>query len=199
MTKFRVAALSAFILMVSMAASASTWTIDGAHSSAQFSVKHMMVSTVRGEFSKVSGTVLMDETDLTKSSVEASIETASIQTREPRRDQHLKSADFFDVEKYPSITFKSKSIAKGSDGRYKITGDLTIHGVTKEVILDVDALSPAVKDPGGNLRTGTSATTKVNRKDFGLVWNRALETGGVVVGEEVNITIDLEMVKKSGN
>ena len=187
------------VLALPFSAAGSTWIIDPAHSSAQFSVRHMMVSTVRGEFSKVSGTIQMDESDLTRSSVEATIETASINTREAARDKHLKSPDFFDVEKYPAISFKSKGITKGADGRYKMTGDLTIHGTIREVTLDVDPLSPAVKGPGGSLRSGTSAVTKVNRKDFGLNWNRALETGGVVVGEEVTITIDVELIQKTGN
>jgi polyisoprenoid-binding protein YceI len=156
-----------------------------------------MVSTVRGEFTRVSGAVEMNEADLTKSSVVATIEAGSIQTREPARDKHLKSADFFDVEKFPTIEFRSKNVTKTSDGHFKIAGDLTLHGVTKEVVLDADPLSPIIKDPQGAARTGTSATTKINRKDFGLTWNRALETGGVVVSDEVNITIDVELIKSA--
>jgi polyisoprenoid-binding protein YceI len=189
--------LLAFLFFLPIGTEAATWKIDSAHSNAQFSVRHMMVSTVRGEFTRVSGAVEMNEADLTKSSVVATIEAGSIQTREPARDKHLKSADFFDVEKFPTIEFRSKNVTKTSDGHFKIAGDLTLHGVTKEVVLDADPLSPIIKDPQGAARTGTSATTKINRKDFGLTWNRALETGGVVVSDEVNITIDVELIKSA--
>ncbi|HJY81651.1 MAG TPA: YceI family protein, partial [Candidatus Binatia bacterium] len=165
--------------------------------SAQFAVRHLMVSTVRGEFSKVSGTVNLDEQDPTKSSIEATIDTASINTRVEKRDQHLKSPDFLDVAKYPTIAFKSKKIEKVSDTNFKVTGDLTLHGVTKEVVLEVEGSTKASKDPSGNLRIGGVATTKINRQDFGVQWNKALETGGVVVGDEVTITIDVELTKKA--
>jgi polyisoprenoid-binding protein YceI len=173
------------------------WDLDPAHTSAQFAVRHLMVSTVRGEFGKVSGTVNLDEQDPTKSSLEATIDTASINTRVEKRDQHLKSPDFLDVAKYPAMTFKSKKIEKVSDAKFKVTGDLTLHGVTKEVVLDVEGSHKAFKDPSGNLRVGGVATTKINRQDFGVQWNKALETGGVVAGDEVAITIDVELTKKA--
>jgi polyisoprenoid-binding protein YceI len=173
------------------------WDIDPAHTSAQFAVRHLMVSTVRGEFGKVGGTVNLDEQDPTKSSLEATIDTASLNTRVEKRDQHLKSPDFLDVAKYPAMTFKSKKIEKVSDTKFKVTGDLTLRGVTKEVVLDVEGSTKASKDPSGNLRIGGVATTKINRQDFGVQWNKALETGGVVVGDEVAVTIDVELTKKA--
>jgi polyisoprenoid-binding protein YceI len=188
-------ALAVGLLLVTLPASAGTWNIDGAHSSVQFAVRHMMVSTVRGGFTKVSGTVDLDETDLSKSRIEATIDATTVDTREPKRDAHLKSPDFFDVASNPTITFKSKSVEKTGAG-FKVTGDLTLRGVTKEVVLDVDPLSPQVKDPGGNARTGTTARTKINRKDFGVSWNRALDSGGVVVSDEVAITIDVELLQR---
>lgn len=189
-------AVLAAVLAVPSFAFAATYEIDSAHSGAHFTVRHLMVSNVRGEFGKVTGTVNIDEKDITKSSVEASIDVSTINTREPKRDEHLKSADFFDVEKYPTITFKSKKVAKAGAGKLKVTGDLTMHGVTKEVVLDVEGPAKEAKDPWGNIRSGATATTKLNRKDFGLGWNQALETGGVMVGEEVAVTIDLELTKK---
>lgn len=167
------------------------YRIDSAHSGASFSVKHMMVSNVKGQFSKVAGTISYDEKNPTAISVEATIDVTTINTNEPKRDAHLKSADFFDVEKFPTMTFKSKKAVKGGRGLL-LTGDLTMHGVTKEVTLDVE-VSPEMKGmrPGVLVR-GANATTKVNRKDFGLNWNRAIEAGGVVVGEEVSISIDVE-------
>ena len=176
---------------------AEAWTIDPAHSSAQFSVRHMMVSTVRGEFTRLAGTVALDEKDITRSSVEATIDATTIDTRNERRDGHLKSADFFDVTNHPTITFKSAKVERAADGRLKVTGDLTIRGVTRPVVLDVETLSPAVKDPQGNLRSGTSATTRINRKDFGVSWSANLDGGGLVVSDEVNITIDIELIKKA--
>ena len=175
---------------------ASAWDIDTAHSAAQFSVRHLAVSNVRGEFGKITGTLQLDDKDITKSTVEATIDVTSINTREEKRDQHLKSPDFFDVAKFPTITFKSKKVAKEGSDRLKVTGDLTIHGVTKEVVLQVDGPAKPIKDPWGNTKTGVTATTKINRKDFGLTWNKALETGGLVVGDEVSITLDVELQQK---
>jgi polyisoprenoid-binding protein YceI len=192
----RTAIVTLMAMAISASARAAAWEIDSAHSSAQFAVKHMMVSNVRGEFSKVTGTVDYDGKDITKMSVQASIDVNTIDTREPNRDQHLKSEDFFDVAKYPTITFKSKRAESAGSGKFRLIGDLTMHGVTREVVLDVEGPSAEVKDKRGNLRMGASATTKVNRKDFGLKWNALLETGGAVVGDEVTITIDLEMVQK---
>src|SRR6185369_6694985 len=175
---------------------ASTWTIDPDHSNVGFKVRHMMVSSVKGSFDKHTGIVDINDKDITKSTVEVSIDTASINTNVQKRDEHLRSADFFDAAKYPAMTFKSKKVAKAGKDKLKVTGDLTLHGVTKQVVLDVDAISNESKDPWGNIRRGTTATTKINRKDFGLVWNAALETGGVAVGEEVTITLEIEMIKK---
>ena len=177
-------------------AQVSTWEIDSAHSGAHFSVRHLMIATVRGEFRKVAGTINMDEKDISNSSVEAVIDAATIDTREERRDNHLKSADFFDVAKFPTITFKSKSVTRQGEGKFKVAGDLTLHGVTKPVILDVEGLTNQIKDQRGNIKTGAVATTKINRSEFGLTWNRAVETGGVAVSDEVGVTIDLELVKK---
>jgi polyisoprenoid-binding protein YceI len=174
---------------------ASTWNLDAAHSVAEFKVKHMMISNVKGQFSKLTGALHFDEQDITKSAVEASIEAASIHTRDEQRDAHLKSADFFDVEKFPTLTFKSTGIARKSDDELAVTGDLTVHGVTRKVVFTVEGPIPAAKDPWGNTRLGLSATTKINRKDFGLTWNAALETGGILVGDEVTITLDVQFVK----
>ena len=176
---------------------ASDWDIDPAHSQANFTVRHLMVSNVRGDFGKVTGTIKLDDKDVSKSTVDATIDVASINTREAKRDEHLKSPDFFDVAKYPTITFKSKKVAKAGTGKLKVTGDLTMHGVTKEVTLDVEGPAKDAKDPWGNVRSGATATTKINRKDFGLGWNKVLETGGVAVGEDVTIVIDVELTKKA--
>jgi len=173
----------------------STWNIDPAHSVAEFKVKHMMISNVKGQFAKVSGVLNFDETDLSKSHVEASIDAASINTREEQRDAHLKSADFFHVEQHPTLSFKSTRITQVGDGELKVAGDLSIRGVTRNVVFTVEGPTPPAKDPWGNTRIGLSATTKINRKDFGLIWNAALETGGILVGDEVTITLDVQFVK----
>jgi len=173
----------------------TTWKIDPAHSGAEFKVKHMMISNVKGHFSKVSGTLTRDESDVTRSHVEAVIEAASIETRDPQRDAHLKSADFFDVEKFPTLSFKSSGISPTRDGELAVEGDLTIHGVTRKVTFTVEGPTPPAKDPWGNTRVAISATTKISRKDFGLTWNAALESGGILVGDEVAITLDAEFVK----
>jgi polyisoprenoid-binding protein YceI len=183
------------LLAVPLVARASTWEVDSAHSSAQFSVRHLMVSNVRGEFGKVAGTVNLNDTDPTKSTVEVEIDATSVNTREPKRDEHLRSPDFFDVAKFPKITFKSTQISKVTEGKYSLVGNLTIHGVTKPVTLTTE-LSPEIKDPWGNVKRGGTATTTINRKDFGLTWNKALEAGGVVVGDAVNIVVDVELARK---
>jgi polyisoprenoid-binding protein YceI len=175
--------------------STTTWNIDPTHSVAEFKVKHMMISNVKGQFTAISGALTLDEADVTKSSVEASVDVASINTREPQRDTHLKSADFFDVEKFPKLTFKSSRITPNGGGELAAEGDLTIHGVTRKVVFNVEGPTPPAKDPWGNLRIGLSATTKINRKDYGLHWNAALETGGILVGEEVTITLDVQSIK----
>ena len=175
-------------------AATTTWKLDPAHSSAEFKVKHMMISNVKGSFNGLSGTLSEHATDATLSSVEASIDVATVTTGDPQRDAHLKSADFFEVEKYPTMTFSSTQVKPNEDG-YKVTGDLTLHGVTKQVTFNVDGPSAPGKDPWGNTRIGLSATAKINRKDFGLNWNAALETGGILVGEEVHITVEAEFIK----
>ena len=186
-----------FVLAAGAFAAPATYDIDPSHSAAHFSVRHLMISTVKGEFSKVAGTVVYDPSNLAASRIEATIDANSINTREAKRDAHLKSADFFDTAKYPTLTFKSKQFQRAGN-KVQIKGDLTMHGVTREVVLDVDGPTAEVKDPWGNVRLGASATTKVNRKDWGLGWNQALEAGGVAVGEEVTITLDIEAVRKAG-
>ena len=189
--------MNAAVTGTSQAPSPTQWQIDPAHSAAHFSVRHLMISNVRGEFSKVSGNVVLDPSDLTKSSVEVIVDATTIDTREPQRDEHLRSADFLDVANHPSITFRSKQITAAGAGRFKVTGDLTIRGVTRTVTFDVDGPTPPVKDPWGNVRAGVSATAKINRKDFGLVWNALTEAGGVVVGDEVSITFEAELIQKA--
>ena len=173
----------------------TTWKLDPAHSVAEFKVKHMMISNVKGTFTGLSGTLQLDEIDRTHSAVEASINVNTINTGDAQRDGHLKSADFFDAEKYPAITFKSTNIDSTGGPDYEVTGDFTLRGVTKPVILKVEDVSTPSKDPWGNQRIGLSATTKINRKDFGLGWNAALETGGVLVGEDVTITLEAQFIK----
>jgi len=175
-----------------------TWKLDPAHSHAEFKIKHMMISNVRGSFSGLSGTLTEHPTDKTLSSIDAAVEIGSISTGDAQRDGHLKSADFFDAEKFPTMTFKSTAVHPNGDGGYKVTGDLTIHGVTRQQIFTVEGPSEPAKDPWGNTRIGLSATTKINRKDYGLSWNAALETGGILVGDDVNITIEAQFVKESG-
>lgn len=171
-----------------------TWQIDPKHSSAQFAVTHLMISTVRGEFHQLNGTVVVDDADISKSSVSVTIDATTVDTREPDRDKHLMSADFFDVAKYPTMAFKSTKVESAGPGRLKITGDLTIRGVTKQAVLEVSAPKPPIKDPWGLQRTAVSGSTKINRQDFGVAWNKTLDAGGVVVGDEVNINLDVEMV-----
>jgi polyisoprenoid-binding protein YceI len=190
-------AFTMMILAVPGWTQVSTWEIDSAHSGVHFSVRHMMIATVRGEFRKVTGTIQMDEKDISKSSVEAVIDATTIDTREERRDNDLRSANFFDVAKFPSITFKSTSMTRLGEGKFKVAGDLTMHGVTKEVVLDVEGLNTQVIDPRRGPKRGASATTQIKRSDFGLTWNRVVETGGVAVSDEVGIVIDLELVKKA--
>ena len=172
----------------------TTWQIDPAHTHVAFAVKHLMIATVRGRFGDVAGTVIVPGDDFSRAQVEATIGVASIDTREPQRDGHLKSPDFFEVEKYPTMTFKSRRVEPTGheDDRSSLTGDLTMHGVTREIVLDL-TLEGRTKDPYGNNRAGFSATGKINRKDFGLGWNQLLETGGVMVGEDVKVSIDAEI------
>jgi polyisoprenoid-binding protein YceI len=173
----------------------TTWSIDPAHSIAEFKVKHMMISNVKGHFPKITGSLTIDEAGHANSRVEATIEAASIETRDAQRDAHLKSEDFFHVEKFPALTFRSTSISRVGDGELSVEGDLSIRGVTRKVVFAVEGPTPPAKDPWGNTRIGISATTKINRKDFGLVWNAALEAGGILVGDDVTITLDVQFIK----
>jgi polyisoprenoid-binding protein YceI len=173
----------------------TTWTIDPVHSIAEFRVRHLMISNVRGHFTGVTGKLTFDPASLADSHVEASIDVATIDTRDPQRDTHLKSADFFEVEKFPTLTFSSSRVTRASGGSVVVSGPLTIHGVTREVEFTVEGPTPPVKDPWGNTRVGVSASTKIDRREFGLTFNAALETGGVMVGEEVAITLELEFVQ----
>ena len=175
--------------------STTTWNLDPAHSVAEFKVKHMMISNVKGQFAKVTGTLSLDESDFENSRVEAVIEASSIETRDAQRDAHLKSADFLDAEKFPTLSFKSTSVTPNRDGELSVKGDLTIRGVTRSVTFVVEGPTAPAKDPWGNTRVAVSASTKINRKDFGLTWNTALETGGILVGEDVTITLDAQFVK----
>ena len=173
----------------------TTWNIDPVHSNAQFKVKHMMISNVKGEFSALTGSLKFDSADIVNSHVEATIDATTINTRDQQRDVHLKSPDFFDAEKFPTLTFKSTLVSKQSDGELAVAGDLSIHGVTRNVVFEVEGPSAPMKDPWGNTRIGLSATTRINRKDFGLTWNAALETGGILVGDEVTITLDVQFIQ----
>jgi len=174
-------------------AQTSNWNLDPTHSHASFTIRHLVISNVRGDFQKLTGSVKLDEKDVTKSTVEATIDAASIDTRVADRDNHLRSPDFFDVAKFPSITFKSTKVEAAGKGKLKVTGDLTIHGVTKSVVLDVDGPTSEVKDPWGNARRGLAASTKIDRRDFGLTWGKLVEAGPVV-GDEVKIEIEGELI-----
>src|SRR5215470_411871 len=197
MSHRRVGAVSAIslFLVLSAAAQTSTWNIEPNHSSAQFTVRHLGISNVSGAFTKVSGSVVLNEKDITQSQVNATIDAASIDTRQPDRDKDLRSPNFLDVEKYPTLEFRSKRVVKSGD-KLQLVGDLTLHGTTREVTLDVDGPTPELTDPWGNLRRGFSATATINRKDYGVIWNNTLKTGEAVVGDNVKIQIDLELVKK---
>jgi polyisoprenoid-binding protein YceI len=184
------------VIAAPLAASADTWQIDPVHTTVGFSVRHMTISTVRGQFNKVAGTITANDNDPATAVIEATIDTASIDTHSPDRDSDLKSANFLDVAKYPTMTFKSKKIEAAGRGKYNVVGDLTLHGVTKEVTLAVEATGAPIKDPWGNMRAGATATTTINRKDFGLTWNKMIEAGGAVVGDAVAVEIDVEAVKK---
>jgi polyisoprenoid-binding protein YceI len=175
--------------------SVTTWNIDATHSHAEFKVRHLMISNVKGSFPRVAGVLSLDEADLAKSSVEATIDVASVETRDAQRDTHLKSADFFDVEKFPTMAFKSTKVTVAGAGSGTVEGQLTIRDVTKTVVFDVQGPTPATKDPWGNLRVGVEATTKISRKEFGLTWSAPLEAGGVMIGDEVTITLEVEFVK----
>ena len=190
-------ALAIVCAAASVARAASNWEIDPAHTSAHFAVKHLMVSTVRGTMGAVTGTAVFDEADISKSSVQATIDVAGIDTREPKRDAHLKSPEFLDAGKFPTITFKSKTIESVAPDKFKMIGDLTIRGVTKEVALDVEGTPKPLNDPFGKVRIGGSARTRINRQDFGVNFSKMMDNGGLVVGNDVDVTIDIELVKKA--
>jgi polyisoprenoid-binding protein YceI len=196
----RKAAIFAAILSLAVpgVALSAPWEFDPVHTFVHFKVRHLMVSHVRGTFERLSGKITYDESDITRSTAEITIDAASINTRDAKRDSDLRNPDFLDVAKYPVITFRSKKVEKSGDGRLNMTGDLTIKGVTKEVVLAVEGPTKPAKDPYGNQRVGGSATTRINRRDFGLTWNMPLETGGVLVGDDVDITIDIEVFRKPG-
>jgi polyisoprenoid-binding protein YceI len=177
-------------------AHADSWQIDPMHTSVEFTVRHMMISNVKGQFTKTSGTITVSGSDPTSAQVDATIDASSIDTRVERRDADLKGPNFLDVAKFPTITFKSTKVEAAGPNKWKVTGDLTLHGVTKPVVLEVEASGTPIHDPMGNTRAGASATTKINRSDFGLTYNKALEAGGVMVGDEVAISIDVEAIKK---
>ena len=193
-----VALTAAFAAVAAFAATplrAATWQADPAHSSVGFSVKHLMVSTVRGTFGTFTATVEGDPSDPATARIDATIQVGSVDTREPKRDAHLKSADFFDAADYPTMTFVSRKVEKTGDGRARVTGDLTIRGVTKPVTLDVEYTAP-VKDAWGGTRVGATATATIDRQDFGVKWNKSLDAGGVMVSDQVKIQLDLELVEK---
>lgn len=199
MKRLLVAITTVITLALPIVASASSWSIDPDHSTVGFKARHLMVSNVKGNFGKYTGTVDLNEKDISKSHVQVTIDTTSINTNVQKRDDHLKSADFFDVAAFPTMTFVSKKITRAGKNKLKVTGDLTLHGVTRQVTLDMEALSKESKDPWGNIRRGTTASTTINRKDFGLAWNKALETGGVMVGDNITITLDIEMIMDKDN
>ncbi len=183
-------------LALSANAQAATWSIDASHTRVGFKVRHLMVSWVQGEFADVSGTVEYDPAAPTKTGATVTVQMASVDTRDAKRDEHLRSADFFDVAKHPTMSFTSKSVKQGAGQSLLVSGDLTIRGVTKPVTLTVDGLGQPVTDPWGNQRVGASATATINRQDFGVSWNGTLDSGGVVVGDDVQLVIDVELVAK---
>ena len=186
----------AMLIALPLLAHADNWQIDPAHTNVEFTVRHMMISNVKGQFKKTSGTITTNGNDPTSAQVNATIDATSIDTRVEKRDAHLKSPAFLDVDKFPTITFKSTKVEADGPDKWKVTGDLTLHGVTKPVVLEVESSGKPITDPMGNTRAGASATAKIKRSDFGLVWNQALEGGGVMVGDEVAISVDLEAIKK---
>jgi polyisoprenoid-binding protein YceI len=190
-----VAVLAALTWLAPALGRADTYELDAAHTSVQFSIRHMMISNVRGEFTKLSGKAVGDVEHPTAATVEATIEAASVDTRNEKRDEHLRGPDFLDAAKFPTIAFKSTKVEKDGAG-WKLSGDLTLHGVTKPVVLAVTNVTPPMKDPWGNTRIGGQATTTINRQDYGIVFNKTLDGGGMLVGNEIAITIDVEVMKK---
>lgn len=192
--RFVVSSGAAALLSLPLVAGPTTYQIDPKHSDAQFAVTHLMISTVRGEFHGINGTVVYDDRDVSKSSVNVTIDATTVDTREPDRDKDLKSANFFDVANHPTMTFKSTKVESAGPGKLKVTGDLTMRGNTKPVVLEVTVPKTPIKDPWGLQRTAVTATTKLNRQDFGVSWNKTLDSGGVVVSDNVDITLDVEMI-----
>lgn len=188
--------LITLILLIPQLSLAETWKIDPAHTAVEFKIKHLMISWVKGTFTDVQGSAVFDQANPDMSSVKVQIATASIDTNNKKRDDHLRSADFFNVDTYPVMSFTSKDVVVTNGVPTQINGELTLHGVTRALTLDIENFSQTVTDPSGNTRRGASASAKINRKDFGLTWNKALEAGGVVVGDEVRINIDVELIKE---
>ena len=195
-SKTAIAIAIAIVVALPVLAHADSWQIDPAHTNVEFSVRHLMISNVKGQFENTSGTITANGNDLASAKIDATIDAASIDTRVNMRDADLKSSNFLDVAKFPTIAFKSTKVEADGPGKWKVTGDLTIHGVTKPVVLEVEGSGEPIHDPMGNTRAGASATMKIKRSDFGLIWNKALETGGVMVGDEVAISIDVEAIKQ---
>jgi len=196
MKRYITPTIALLVLFIPVFTCAATWQMDPDHSSFQFKIRHLTVSNVKGDFSKSRGVVMIDDQNITHLKVEVFIDAASINTGHAQRDEHLRGPDFFEVTKYPTITFVSKKVIKTEPNRLKVVGDLTIHGVTREITVDVEGPTPEVKDPWGNFRRGATATAKINRRDFGLTWNKVLDSGGLVVGDEVNIYVEVELVRK---
>ena len=196
MKRYMTPMMTLFILAIPVFTHAVTWEMDPAHSSFQFKVRHMTVSSVKGDFSKFRGVVMIDDKDITQMKVEMAIEAVSVDTGHAQRDDHLRGPDFLDVVKYPAITFVSSKVIKADGDKLKVMGNLTIHGVTREITVDVEGPTAEVKDPGGNFRRGATATAKISRRDFGLAWNKVLDSGGLVVGDEVNIYVEVELIRK---
>jgi polyisoprenoid-binding protein YceI len=196
MKRLVLATAAMFVLIIPVRIFAATWQIDPDHSSFQFKVRHMMVSNVKGDFTKARGVVTIDENDVNNLKVEVTIDPASVNTDHAKRDEHLRGEDFFNVAKFPRITFVSNKVTKVDANRLKVIGDLTICGITKEISVDVEGPTSEIRDPGGNMRRGATGTAKIKRKDFGILWNRVLDNGGLVVGDEVNIAIEVELVKR---
>jgi polyisoprenoid-binding protein YceI len=192
----QIAIALALVVALPVLTQADTWQIDPAHTNVEFTVRHMMISNVKGQFRKISGTITGNGSDPASATIDATIDASSVDTGVEGRDEHLKSPTFLDVAKYPTITFKSSKVEAAGPNRWKMTGNLTLHGVTKPIVLDVEVAGPPIHDPMGNTRAGASATTTIKRSDFGVTWNKALEAGGVMVGDEVTISIDVEAIKK---
>lgn len=197
MRRIRIGMVALLAALTVGEARGTTWEIDPSHTSAQFAVKHLVISTVRGHMGAVTGTMNLDEQDPTRSTILATIDATGIDTRDAKRDKHLREPDFLDTAKYPTITFKSKKVTKVSDNRYAVAGDLTMRGVTREVTLEVEGSPTPLKDPFGNTKIGGVATTRLNRKDFGVNFSKTMDNGGLVVGDEVVVTIDVELVQKA--